>query len=372
MSTSVSHSRGSFFCDTPTADDTDDLRRLQAMPMDGAVSLSLRAGPESRQAEALGGGRHHTVVVRRSENRRIVAMGTRSVMRVYLHGEPKHVGYLSGLRNTPGVRVPRGVVAEAFDRLGATRRKDEADFDFTSIMRDNRRARRGLERGVKGLPTYTPIGGLQTLALRVVGRDAVRPPLRRMTEADLPAVVELLEACGRSAQLRPVWDAATLACRERCRGLRVRDFVGYEEAGRLLACGAVWDQRAFKQTVVAGLTPALRRVRPIINAGCRLTGRVALPAEGEALSAVYASHLAVRDDTPGVWRRLVAGLSAIAMEKGAKVLVLGVPDDHRLEDGRALRRPVRRAASVLYAVHPAGSPAPVFHGRPVWPEVAVL
>lgn len=372
MSTAVSQSRSSFVCDTPTPEDADDLLLLHSMPMGGAVSLSLRAGPDMRQAEAVRGARHHGVVVRRSADRRVVAVGTRSVMRVNLNGEPQRVGYLSGLRNTPGVRLPRGVVAEAFDRLAATRREDEAGFEFTSIMRDNHRARRGLERGVKGLPTYTPIGGMQTLAMRVGVEGTVRPPLRRLSEADMPAILQLLAECGRGAQLRPVWGAEVLACEDRCRGLDPCDFVGYEQAGRLVACGAVWDQRAYKQTVVARMAPALRRARTIINAGSRLTGQVALPAVGEALSAVYGSHLAVQGDAPGVWRRLVAGLRAVAAGKGAKALVLGVPDGHRLADGRLLRRPMRRAASVLYAVHQPGTQRPLLDGRPVWPEVAVL
>ena len=153
--------------DTPRPDDDAAISQLLRLPMDGRVRLSLRREPNRRLAAAIEGDRHHEVVVRQRSDGQVIAYGHRSVRRLWIDGRPQRVGYLGGLRLLPGVRLPRGLIAEAFAAMLATRRPDEAGFDITSIMSDNHAARRGLERGVPGLPTYTPLGEMMTMTFRV-------------------------------------------------------------------------------------------------------------------------------------------------------------------------------------------------------------
>lgn len=358
---------GTYFCDTPRPGDDADLRDLGALAMPGPVSLSLRAGPDRRHAERVQGERRSVVVVRRRDDARIVACGSRSVRRLWMNGTVRRVGYLTGLRKTPGVLVPRRLVAEAFDRLLSMRRADECDYDLTSIMRDNAPARRLLERGVPGLPRYARIGAMVTLTVPARAGATATPPLRRLGDADVPRVAELLGRQARRAHGRPHWTPEALRCPERCRGLDPGSFVGYEDGGRLVACGAVWDQRAFKQVVVGGVAPALARWRPLVNLACRCGGRVPLPRPGDGLSAVYASHLAVPDDRPEIWPILLRGLQCLAARRGAGAVVLGLPAPHR---SVARRGAAWRSHSVIYTVR-HGEP-PALDGRPVWPEAAVL
>jgi len=361
---------GEYFCDMPRSGDEADIQRLYALPMPGAISLSLQVEPNYQHAASIQGDRHDMVVVRRRSDEQVVAIGSRSVRELWINGELRRVGYLSGLRNMPGVRLPRRLIAQTFDQLLSMRRPDEVDYDLTSIMADNVTARRALERGVKGLPRYSPVGEIVTLTVPTGPKRGLLPPFRRLENADMPRVAALLRSDGCASHARPNWTLDALLCPDRGRGLRPESFIGCEHAGQLVACGAVWDQRAFKQTIVSALSPALARWRHWINAGCRFAGRVHLPRPNEMLPMVYASHLVFPHDRPGLLEQLLSGLRSLAAEMGAEAMVFGLPATHPAASHWMLKRQAWRARSVIYVVH--HSVPPTLDDRPVWPEVAVL
>src|SRR5262249_126803 len=74
--------------------------------------------------------------------------------------------------------------------------------------------------------------------------------------------------------------------------------VAFDEHRNAVACAALWDQRKFKQTVVRGYAPTLRRTRPLINFGAMLLNRAQLPAIGQSLSSAFVSHLACSANHP--------------------------------------------------------------------------
>ena len=378
-------SGGRYVVDGPGPGDDAALAALLALPMGGRMRLSMRPGPDRDAAAAWrgergergeGGGRGATVLVRDRETGRPVATGSRSVRTLWINGEPARVGYLSGLRNTPGVRLPRRVIAAAFNRLLNTRHEDEAAFDLTAVMADNAVARRALERGVPGLPTYTPLGGLLTVTVRAGGRRRAVPSGEPAEPAE---VVALLHEDGRRFQARPVWNDTSLAC-SGWHGVR-RVFCVQRQNGRLCrsryaalpdACAAVWDQRPARRMVIDGLAPPLAWSRRPLNAALRLAGYPAIPAAGAALPMVFLSHLATRDGDPQKLHDVIHSAAALAAgcgEPPARLATFGLPDtpDHRRLT-RRLRGWVSR--SMIYAVH--RGPPPRLDGRPVWPEAALL
>ncbi len=359
--------------------DEPQVRALLRQEMQGQIRLSLEREPDSRLAAAVEGERHHLFIGRDTESGQVAGIAGRTVRRVWLDGRQVRLGYLTQLRAAVGAPLRRHQLVQGFKLCEQTRQPDEEPFDLTSIMADNRVARRLLERGLSGLPTYTPIAELTTLLLPVSRRS--RPDtgrggalIRCATVDDLGAIAGHLQRCLCRYNMAPVWTAAELESEERCRGLDPEDLLLASEAGHLAGCAAIWDQQAFKQTVVRGYAAPLRLVRPFLNLGLALAGRPTLPRAGARVRLAFLSHLAAVDDRPEIVMALLHAACHRAAARGLTTRLLGRHRADPVLDVISRGFPVRQLRSLLYLVHrqdPAELRALVA-GRLVRPEVATL
>ena len=242
-----------------------------------------------------------------------------------------------------------------------------ADRFFTSIASDNARARRVLERGGRlGLPAYRRLCDLVTLIA----------PARKRTVAAADAVapdelVEFLAQDARRFQLSLAWDPTLLQDLAR-HGVSARDFAVVRRQGRIVACAAVWDQRAFRQTVIDGYEGVLDTFRPLIDATLVMRGRRRLPAPGSVLDQGMILGASVPDarDWSALWNELrhrasVRGLSWLAIARDARDPELGVL--RRLTRGRAYRTTLYEVTWPGAERWPNPSPGHLFR-----PEVGLL
>jgi len=339
------------------AKDESELRRFsarQALP--GWVTLRFEREPDYFHAVSVQGDRHNALVARDVSNGQISALHTRSVRRVYVDGAVQKLGYLGQLRTDDA--LPKGfwryrsLMREGFSagrRL--FRAADELPYDLTSILADNRPARRFLEAGLPGLPCYTWVADWNTLVFSCCAGTSPHRQIRQATNADLPAIVELLNDCNAHMQFAPVWTQSDLLCPRRSRGLSAADFLVAEGHGRLNACVAVWDQRAFKQTIVEEYRPLVRCARPAYNLLAPLLRLPTLPAMGATLCDAWLSHFALREQDAGLAHLLLKAAFKLARKKGLEQLMLGLSDAsvERLALRHNLKPLVYR--SILYVVH---------------------
>jgi hypothetical protein len=345
---------------------------LRERPMDGAIRLSLEREPSFAQAQEIEGDRHHTVIVRDRHTESIVGMGTRSVREVWIDGEPARVGYLGALRAAAG---RRGLVrlAAGYRGIADTHASDELPFDITSVVADNRPARRMLERGLPGMPSYTPICEYRTLLIPTAlpARRIRTPSPVSAGDDDLAEIAVSLRRNLRRYQLAPVWSAEALRDPGRSRGLSAGDFFLIRDGGRVVGCAALWDQREFKQAVVRGYAPWLGRARPALNVLLRAVRRPRLPAAGSALPLAFVSHLAVDGDAPELAAPLIEALRRAARQRGIELLAIGYASDHPLLP--SLRRLAYRTyASCIYRVDWPGAQRSALPAGTVHLEVATL
>jgi hypothetical protein len=342
-------------------DDADIRALLRESVMDGAIRLALTREPRFALGAEVEGERHHTVLVRDPATNRLLGMGSRSVREVFHHGEPARLGYLAQLRTAPGSRHVR-CIRDAFGAIEAATRPDELPFDLTSIVADNAPARRLLERGLPGLPVYRPLAEAETLVMPTTDPVWARrrrrvPTVRQAGASDLERVVGFLQAQLRRHALAPRWTETDL--RERCRDLAIEHFMLLEEQGALRGVGAVWDQRAFKQVVIAGYQPWLRRARRPLNAALHVLGQPRLPPAGASLALGYLSHfaLAADDDLEGAVA-LFHALRGLARGRGLAQLAITLAADHPLRAALGQRFGARPYRSILYAVRWRSRQAP--------------
>ena len=354
-------------------DDAAIRQLLRASPLRGAISLSLEREPNYFLGSGLAGATDTTIVA--YEHQRLVCMGRCTTRPCWFNGEVRRVGYLGELRLDPAARGSVDVVRQGYRFFQEHARPNPADFYFTSVAADNGRARRLLERGGLGLPSYEFLSDYVTLLVPVSRRPGPPPlPLVAAEARDLAALAAFLNTAARARQLAAAWTADGLAGLAR-HGLPLGDFYLLKDQGRIVACAALWDQRGFRQTVIRDYSPALAWSRPALNFAARLTGSPGLPPRGAVLAHAFVSPLVVLPDGGVTVAGLVRSLLPVAARRGLDFLTLGFPAGNAARPELERRFQCRTYASRLYRVRWSdGDGAGAFppQAGPFHPEVALL
>jgi len=357
------------------ADDAAVRALLRRTPMEGDIRLTFEREPDASLSATVEGDRHHVFVTRENDGA-VTGLCSRAVRRVWVNGAQARIGYLGQLRSERGAASMRSTFEAGFAACRASHRDDELPFDYTSIMADNARARRVLERGVPGLPRYVPLGGLRTLLVPAVSRRAAHSSsgltIEPGTAVGASAIASFLQSQYGAYQLAPVWTEADLSSDEVTRGLPLELFVVALRDGSIVGCAALWDQSAFRQSVVRGYAPWLGRVRSVANVWYSMAGQPRLPAVGERLRIAAISHFAVIDDDPAVAMALIDRVRSNAVSRNLELLVLGLAESRPLVPVLRDRLRARMLESILYGVLYDGEESTGLDSRPLHVEVATL
>jgi len=342
-------------------DDVGIRALLRSSPMPGRIRLTLEREPAFDPAISAGADRTHTFVHRDPATGRILGLAQRSVSRVWLDGRPRLLGYLTLLRCAPELRITAELLRAGFAACESTRREDELSFDLTSILEENVRARRLLERGLPGLPVYRRLCRFVTLTLdvgsalrRCGGHRASELEIRRACAGDARALAGFLADAQARHPLSDVWTEQDLLVEGRRWNLAPEDFHLALRAGVIAGCLALWDQRPFKQTVVRGYSPGLALARTFFNPVAGVLGRARLPSAGTVLPMAFLSHLALQPEEPELLVELVRAALLSARSRRIRYVVIGLAEQHPLLPVLRERFRGHELASLLYLVHPAG------------------
>jgi hypothetical protein len=337
--------------------------------MEGWIHLGLEREPSFFRAEGLLG--ETTVMVAREGggNGPLIGACACTWMPVHLNGEVRRMPYLGGLRVASAFRHRPHLIREGFRALAEVGGfAAETALAFTSLARENHRARRLLERGLPGLPRYTPLGELETWVLPARGEPTGR--LHAATASDLPDLIALINETGRASHLSPQVTERWLAGEPG--GLRVADFLVRREGAVLETCVALWDQRSFKQVRVHGYRAPLNLLRVPWNLWSAVRGGVKLPAPKGRLEAAYLAFASFRSDDWEAAALDITDALAWAAQRGVEAALLGLPSGHPL--GSRLRRgrtPWTYPTCIEAVRWPEATPL-VLDARPVHPEIALL
>ncbi|MBN9688693.1 MAG: hypothetical protein J0M24_00515 [Verrucomicrobia bacterium] len=356
-----------------TPDDDDAIRRLlRDNPMPGAVTLSFEREPDYFRSAGLAGADDQTILA--FADQRLVCVGRCTVRPGWINGAIRRLGYLGELRLDATAHGRFHVVRGGYQFFRELHRANPADFYFTSIATDNDRARRLLERGVRGLPRYDPLGGLMSL-LVPVPQNPQPPavPLETAHNGDLEELAALLNQSAQRHQLATAWTAHQLASLGQ-HGLPPERFRLLRRHGRIVACAALWDQRGFRQIRVRGYSGLLGWARPAWNLAARLFGTPRLPAPKSVLANAFVSPLASAEADESLVPDLVAGLFPEAVEQGLEFLTLGLGEGDPQIAALRRRFPCRTYMSRIYRVSWDEDPDPIgaLDGRLFRPDISLL
>lgn len=354
-----------------TREDDSAIRRLlRENPMRGAVSVGLEREPDYFRGANLAGGVDQTIVAR--DGARLVCMGRCTERACWVDGRATRVGYLAELRLDAAARGRFGILRGGYEFFRELQGDDPAALYFTSIAADNDRARRLLESGARGLPAYAFLAELDTLLVAVPRRPrAVRMRVESAAPERVPDFLRVLNAHGRRHQLAAVWTTGNLAALAEV-GLPLERFLLAIEGGEVVACGALWDQRGFRQTVIHGYSRALALARPFVNFASHVLGTPRLPGPGAVLAHAFLSPLAFTAGAAAMMPDFIEAFFPLAARASVEFLTLALPaTDPRLPTLRR-RFSTRTWRSRLYRVAWPEQPRSDFEAARFLPDVALL
>ncbi|MEA2164430.1 MAG: hypothetical protein QOK37_2557 [Thermoanaerobaculia bacterium] len=326
---------------------------LRGNPMPTWVDMAIEREPSFFAGKDMLGNDWAVIA---EDDDEVVGMYTASVMPVHVDGRAELLGYLGGLRVNPGFRRKIRYLRDGYAsirKLAPT--TGTLPWWFTVVASENTTARRLLESGVGGLPSYKYQGDYVTFAV-ATAHGKRRNLWRAATVTDIPHIVNFYNEQARRFQCSPVLSAALIG------QIGIHAFFIYEHSG----VAALWDQRAFKQVVARHYRRPLRTLRPFYNLYAKALRKIPLPPEGGALDQTFIAFLALDTATQHRASDLLRDLLSHCRTRAASI---GLYAENPLIPMIKTMKPISYPARV-YAVCFDGEAVP--NGRPMQPEAALL
>lgn len=347
---------GRFEFSLATGADDGELRQLlRHISMPGNITLAFLREPSFFLAEQAGSVTSQVIVCRDRQQGQMVGMGSRSFRRVYIDGKPTNVGYLSMLRGIPRARGNIGL-ARGYQYLKELHADGAVPYYFTTILDDNTEAARLLTSGRAGLPLYQPFARLVTYLIPLARkRQQQNSAVSKGTQDHLPQALAFLQEWNSRYQFAPVYTLQDMLGQSSLLpGFSWENLYAYRQHGQTLGTLGIWDQQAFKQTVVTAYSRNMQIIRPLYNLYAYARGIPRLPRAGASINVLYAAFTS--GDKP-IFAQLLRQARADWSGKGYDYLSIGFCADHECAHV-ASHHAAQRIASTLYLVY--------------WPDSEVL
>jgi hypothetical protein len=326
------------------ADDAAIRRLVKRQSVPGRITVAFEREPDFSLGCAVTGEDCRILVARAAEDGEVVGVACRSVRRVFLNGREQRLGYFGQLRVDERFRG-RWLVSRGFRLLRQLHDEDPLPAYLASIIGGNAEATGVLVgRRRTSFPSFHAVADYCTLAIdvhRPKGPLACDAHISAVSPAEVAELADFLRAHGRKRQFFPVWTEQALRSLAEL-GLKIEDLRIARRGREIAGVMGLWDQSAYKQTVVKSYSGWLKAVAPLWNSSAPWLGRSALPHPGEKLLSAYAALICVADDDAAVFASLLRETYNAARRRGLSYLLLGM-------DTRDPLLPVARAyAHVRY------------------------
>ena len=319
-----------FTFDLATQNDDPALRRLLAeTPIPGLVTVTYEREPDYFLGCGVMGPLCQVLVARTQAGEELAGLASRSVRPLFINGRAEAVGYIGQLRVDRRFQG-HWLVSKGFRFLRQLHADGRTSGYITTIIEGNVQAEGVLvKRARPNFPRYQPLDRLCTAAIllrrpRKISRSAYE--VRSGCEQAVPEIVAFLNQYGAAKQFFPVFSQADFVDSPTTRDFRVEDFLLAYQAGRLVGVLGLWDQSAYKQTVVQAYNGLLGRLRPLYNFAGRFIGLRPLPPPGRAIPFAYAGFICLVDNDPAIFRVLLRRVYNLAAERGYAYLMIGLSE----------------------------------------------
>lgn len=312
------------------ADDAGLRRLMRDIHVPGAITVAFEREPSFFRAAGIEGDQVDIVAIRVGD--RLVGTGTYARRDMFVNGAVHEVGYMTMARVESEWRRGR-VTPAAFQYLHQLMNEHGDSWGITTMMADSSVTRSLLHAPKPFLPEFVPVERICTLVIPTWRRRRANEDfaVRAASEEDLEGIVACLRRNGARRQFAVAWKAEDFNDQVRTLGLSISDFTVAHDGGRIIGCVALWDQSAFKQSVIKNYARAIKLTRGLVNLAAPLLSVPRLPARGSAFAHAYLSHLAVDDDDQELTLALLSHAYGGARDRAIPNLTTGFSErDPRL------------------------------------------
>lgn len=226
-------------------------------------------------------------------NSKAVGLGACIIKKVYKNSKIVNMGYLTGLKILPEYQKKILFIPYIYQKLYELT-KEQVDFYFTTILKENIEVQRMLEKPRKFMPLYEHFGdyrvyfcksGIRSVSLaQKVGKKAgARYVTRRCNRRELESFYTK-QAHGVDISLESIVSY----------DLENAIYYGLYEDNVLVACGYVLNQQQYKQYVVKNYGGIYRLISKLPT---RLLGYPSFPRLNETANCACAGLWAENNDT---------------------------------------------------------------------------
>jgi hypothetical protein len=357
------------------ADDPAIRDLLRREPMPGRIRLTYQREPDFGLGCEISGDDCRVLVAVDEASGTLAGVACRWTRNVYINGQEQRIGYLGQLRIASRFRG-RWLISRGFSLLKNWHDEDPLPAYLAAIVEGNGEATGVLvKKGRRGFPRFHAVAEYRTLA---IDTKRAKPLARADAQVAAPdadewaKVAKFLQAQGRQRQFFQKWTCEGLARLSEF-GLRAEDLRIARRRGEIVGVAALWDQSAYKQTIVESYSGWLKAVAPLYHCVAPGIGRAALPRPGEELRSAYVSLVCIANSDNGVFGVLLGELYNLARSRQLNYMLIG------LDSRDPLLAAARQYPHVLYpsrlylAEWPDGEGLhEQLDGRPAYVEIATL
>jgi len=233
-----------------------------------------------------------------SDDSRVSAQIVCLPRKLYISREAHTVGYVTGLHKKDGA------AADILKLLETAYSQSRAKHFFCSILDENKSvydllAKRGLIHPICDYATY-----FHNPAAFKLSKHNFK--FRRAVPNDLKNLLGFYNEAGSLYSYFPVFDTMNGFA-----GLQISDFFILEDKGEIIAAGALWDQRSYKQYIALGYHGA-SKLAAHCSPPLRFFRYPPLPKVNAAANFAYISFMLSRKNNPGAERIFLGELAAAA------------------------------------------------------------
>jgi hypothetical protein len=278
------------------ADGQEMLKLIEAHPAGGGMKILYTRRPDAYQSYRMECP-DAEMYVYTDNNGCLLAQIACLPRKVYVNGKIITVGYVTGLHKAGGVFV------NIIKMLEAGRVRSSAKHFFCSILDGNESvfnlfAKRGLFYAMYDYTTYL----LHPAAVKRKRHNLI---FRRAQKDDTARLLDFYNTEGKRYSYFPVFSAMNDFS-----GLNISDFYLLEDRSELVAAGALWDQRAFKQYVAIDYK-GIYRLAAHCNPLLRVLHYPPLPSINTAANFAQLSFLVCKDSDRFLEQIMLGELAAV-------------------------------------------------------------
>ncbi len=286
-------------------DNEQILKILEENDFTGKISILYTRRPDAYSSFMAEGKEVLFITCKDIKNHNaIVGFGACSINECFVNGEKQEVGYLFGLRSSKEYLKKINFLHHSYDYLKEILENRNIKYFYTTILEENYAARKLLEKERKYMPKYEYV--CDYIVYSVKTKQKVKQneyDLINCTDKDINDILIFYHKNGKKLNFFPLIDVEII------KKIGINNFYFLKDKEKkILCCGAVWDQKNYKQHIIKNYSKIFKYVQ-FFSFLFPLFGYPSLPKIDNILNYYTISYFCVENNDPDLFQLFIKEIS---------------------------------------------------------------